>query len=192
MPRRLTQWFLLAACGPLLAQPCEAEVPVRWLIDSSQSQAQFKVRLWAIVPLAGSFDAIEGAIVFDAARAEAQVEAELPSASLRMRSESHAKWARSKEFFDTARHPRIRFQSHAFPQQVLREGGRIDGELTLRGITRPMTFRVEPGQCDPSSAATCTVDVAGLVRRSEFGMQANPGTVSDWVNLKLHIVAIRD
>jgi polyisoprenoid-binding protein YceI len=191
MPRRLAQWFLLAAWLPLLAHAREAEEPVRWLVDSSRSQALFKVRLWAIVPLAGSFDTIEGAIVFDVARAEAQVEAQLPSASLRMRSAAHAKWARSKDFFDTARHPLIRFQSNVFPQQVLRQGGRIDGELTLRGITRPMTFRVEPGECDPARSARCTVDVAGLVRRSEFGMQANPGTVSDWVNLKLHIVANR-
>jgi len=191
MPRRLALCLMLAACAPLPGHARDDVTPVRWDIDSTQSQAQFRVRLLAIVPLAGSFEAIEGAILFDAARAQAQVEAEVPSTTLRMRKESQAAWARSADFFDTARYPQIRFHSIAFPQQVLRDGGRIDGALSLRGITRPVTFRVKPGQCDPTSAMRCTVDLAGLVRRSDFGMKSNPGTVGDWVNLKLHIVAVR-
>lgn len=179
----------LAAGLALLIAPALAAHAADWRIDPAASSAQFRVRLLAILPMSGSFDAVHGTVAFDPRTREVRVDAELDSAAVRMRNESHAAWARSPEFFDAANHPRIRFRSAPFVQDLLRAGGRIEGELTLRGITRPVGFRVEAGSCEPARDRRCTLEVSGQVRRSDFGMAARAATVSDWVSLRLRVEA---
>lgn len=197
-------WFAGAATPPdgatlPVSQPATAPgthddaaaVPAttRWTIDGARSTAQFRIRLLGIVPMSGEFTRLHGEITFDAARSEARVDAWLPSGEVRMDNESHAAWARSPEFFDAANHPTIHFRSRPMPQSVLRDGGAIDGELTLRGVTREVGLKVERGDCEPAQARECSIEVYGQVRRSDFGMAARRATVGDWVSLRLRIVA---
>ena len=161
-----------------------------WTIDGARSQAQFRIRLLGIVPMSGEFLDPRGEIAFDARDGDARVDAWLSSAELRMDNPAHADWARSAEFFDARNHPGIHFRSRPIPQRVLRDGGPIDGELTLRGVTRDVGLKVERGGCDPDRATTCEIEVYGQVRRSDFGMAARRATVGDWVSLRLRIVAV--
>jgi polyisoprenoid-binding protein YceI len=177
---------LPAACLGKADAPTPTAV---WTIDAGQSRAQFRVRLLGILPASGSMEAMRGSIAFDGASQKVQVDAELRTAAVTMRNASHAAWVRSPEFFDAARHPLIHYRSASFPLQVLHDGGPIEGELTLRGVTRPIRFNVGRGDCHPQRAAPCTVEVFGQLRRSEFGMSQHAGTVGDWVTLRLHIVA---
>jgi polyisoprenoid-binding protein YceI len=179
----------LAAGFALLVAPAPAAHAVDWHIDPAASSAQFRVRLLAILPMSGSFDAVHGTVAFDPDTREVLVDAELDSGAVRMRNASHAAWARSAEFFDATNHPRIRFRSAPFAQDLLRDGGRIEGELSLRGVTRPVGFRIEAGTCDPAQDRRCTLEVSGQVRRSDFGMGARAATVSDWVTLRLRVEA---
>lgn len=166
-----------------------ASGPVRWTIRGAQSSAQFRIRLLGIVPMSGEFTQLRGEIAFDAARGELRVDAWLPSGEVRMDNESHAAWARSAEFFDAANHPTIHFRSRPLPLSVLRDGGAIDGNLTLRGVTRAVGLKVERGACDFARDRECTLEVYGQVRRTDFGMAARRATVGDWVSLRLRIVA---
>lgn len=193
--------------GPPAAPPASATTPAadddpeapvratsvgtnRWTIDGARSQAQFRIRLLGIVPMSGEFLDPRGSIAFDAADGDARVDAALSSAAIRMANPAHADWARSAEFFDAANHPQIHFRSRPIPQAVLRDGGAIDGELTLRGVSREVGLKVEGGGCDPSRARECEIEVFGQVRRSDFGMAARRATVGDWVSLRLRIVAV--
>lgn len=202
-------WLLLATAAPVAArggdgsapEACEppagvgapatapAASPLRWTIAGARSQAQFRIRLLGVVPMSGEFPALRGTIAFAADGGDAQVDAWLSSANLRMANPGHADWARSPEFFDVANHPTIHFRSRPIPPRVLREGGAIDGALTLRGVTRLVGLKVERGGCDPAQACECEIEVYGQVRRSDFGMAARRATVGDWVSLRLRIVA---
>ena len=91
--------------------------------------------------------------------------------SVRMERESFAAWARSPDFFDTARHPWIQFRAAQLPERLLFEGGEIEGELSLRGITRTMRFVLRPAEC-PRPGTDCPVRAVGDVQRSQFGMDA--------------------
>ncbi len=162
---------------------------LRWTFDPVRSTAQFRVRLFGLLPLSGDFNALAGAIAFDPARETAVVDAILRTDALRMGNASHAAWARSAEFFDAATYPEIHYQSAPIPRAVLRDGGRVDGQLTLRGNTRAVGLRIEGGDCDPGMHRVCEVEVYGQVRRSDFGMASRRATVSDWVSLRLRIVA---
>jgi polyisoprenoid-binding protein YceI len=179
-----------AVDAPRAHDPDPSGTTTRWTIDDARSQAQFRIRLLGIVPMSGEFLRPRGTIAFDADGGDARVDASLPSAELRMANPAHADWARSAEFFDAARHPEIHFRSRPIPQRVLREGGPIDGELTLRGVTRAVGLKVERGGCDPARARECEIEVYGQVRRSDFGMAARRATVGDWVSLRLRIVAV--
>jgi polyisoprenoid-binding protein YceI len=179
-----------AAAAPAAhGEPVAPPVTRRWTIDGERSNAQFRIRLLGIVPMSGEFTQLRGEIAFDAARGEVHVDARLPSGELRMDNESHAAWARSPEFFDAANHPTILFQSRPLPVSVLRDGGAIDGDLTLRGVTRAVGLKVERGTCDFARERECTIEVYGQVRRTDFGMAARRATVGDWVSLRLRIVA---
>lgn len=181
-----------AGDAPAASRQPAAGAATHWVIDGARSQAQFRIRLLGIVPMSGEFTELRGGIVFAPGSGEAVVDAWLPSAEVRMANPAHADWARSPEFFDAAAHPTIHFRSRPLPQRVLREGGAIDGELTLRGVTRAVALKVERGGCDPAQVRACEIAVYGQVRRTDFGMAARRATVGDWVSLRLRIVAMAE
>lgn len=179
------------ACALVLLVQAATAQAERWTIEPHDSSAGFRVRLFALLPLRGGFGAFSGAIEIDRRARRARVDARIDAASVVMPNPSHTDWVKSAEFFDVATYPEIRFRSSEFPLAVLVDGGELDGSLSLRGQTRAVRFKVEPGQCAVDGAETCTVVVRGNVRRSDFGMNARRGAVSDTVGLDLRIVAHR-
>lgn len=185
---------MAAPTTPATEVALEAE---RMLIVPAASRVQFRVRLFGVVPVAGSFPAIEGAITIDAAAKRAHVEAEVDARAVRMRRASHAAWARSGEFFDAESHPQIRFESDPFPLARLDRGGAIQGRLTVRGMTRPAAFTIEHARCEAAraprreggAARRCEVELAGAIDRSEYGMRTRGGTLANRVSLRFHIEA---
>ncbi len=166
----------------------------RWHVVESSSRVQFWVRIFGIVPLAGEFARVAGAIVVDPAAATARVEADVPATSVTMQRDSHTRWARSPEFFDAEQYPTIRFESDPFPLTRLESGGAIQGRLTVRGTTRAVGFSIERAQCvglrhADARARRCRVELAGAIDRSQFGMRTRGGTLGNRVSLRFHIDA---
>lgn len=182
---------LLAGVAAAATGPGEAPAPETWRIDAANSEAGFRVRLFKVLPLAGRFERLGGSITIDRARGQGRVDATLHADSVRMPNPAHDGWVRSDEFFAAAAHPQIRFRSAPFALDLLEAGGELAGVLTLRGITRDVSFAVEPSHCEPRRDARCTIEVRGQVSRSAFGMASRPGTVSDRVFLRLLVSAAR-
>ena len=63
----------------------------------------------------------------------------------------------------------------------------LEGELTLRGITQPMRFELQPSHCTPTVLQTCLIEARGSLSRSAFGMNAHRTALSDQVQLGLLI-----
>jgi polyisoprenoid-binding protein YceI len=179
------------ACAIVLLMHAAAAQAERWTIDPRDSSAGFRVRLFALLPLRGGFGAFAGTIDVDRRARCARVDARIDASSVVMPNPSHTDWVKSAEFFDVATFPEIRFRSAEFPLALLVDGGELDGNLSLRGRTRGVRFAVEPGQCAVDGAETCTVVVRGNIRRSDYGMSARRGAISDTVSLDLRIVAHR-
>lgn len=185
------RWLAVALATLAAAPPASAEDPVAgrpWRIDGRASEARFRVRLFGLVPLNGTFDEFGGTVHIDAAAQRASVAATLAAASVRMRNPRNAEWVRSAEFFDAANHPEIRFVSADFPLALLDLGGDLDGAITLRGVTRAVRFAVAPRACS-LVAASCELDVRGRIERSAFDMRTRRGVLSDEVSLRFRIVA---
>lgn len=154
-------------------------------IDSERSHAEFEVKVMWLVGVHGEFGTVRGNLTIDRFRGTARVEADIDANDLHMRSRSYEAWAKSNEFFDTQHFPKIHFLSESFPLVRLSRGGDIDGTLTLRGTVRPVHFDLATSDCDNPLDGSCPVQAYGVIRRSDFGMNARRGALSDKVQLRL-------
>ena len=169
-------------CAALLAvAPAYAKEELLPL-DPLRSEAEFQVRVMWLFPVEGRFGHVEGEVSIDRDARLARVRAEIDASKVEMRRDDYVTWVKSAEFFDVARHPRIRFESAPFPLSLLDDGGDIIGDLTLRGETHATHFNIDPSSCE-AGTPDCPVYANGTIPRSEFGMKSHRGTLSDKVKL---------
>lgn len=93
---------------------------------------------------------------------------------------------RSDDFLAVDSHPDIRFLSDRFSDRLLHAGGRVRGQLTLRGLTRPVSLRLLPSLC-AHPGRDCDLRVQGTLSRTAFGMTSYPRSVKDDVELRLQV-----
>jgi polyisoprenoid-binding protein YceI len=111
-------------------------------IDTQHSAAQFKVRHMMIANVKGEFDRVRGSVDFDAANPGAtKVEAVIDVASISTREADRDTHLKSPDFFDAAKFPEITFKSTGVVAHG--EGYKVTGDLTLHGVTKPVTLEVE-------------------------------------------------
>ncbi|OOZ37771.1 YceI family protein [Solemya velesiana gill symbiont] len=97
------------------------------------------------------------------------------------------------DFFDVDNYPEVFFVSKHLHWESPSKGI-LEGELTLRGVTRPVAFHVDLAKAD-----TMEIDTADQIRmkatttiqRSDFGMDAFPNLAEDKVDLSIQMVAAR-
>ncbi len=170
-----------------------------WTIDPSHSEIHFKVKHLVIATVTGSFDKFEGNLVTaaeDFSDAEISFTAEVNSINTNMPDrDNHLK---SPDFFDAANHPVLTFKSTAF-KKVSDSAYNLDGDITIRGITRPITLSVEYGGTmkDPWGNVKAGFELSGKLKRKEFGLhwdavtEAGGVVVSDEVRLLLNVELVK-
>ena len=155
-------------------------------IDGAHSEAQFVVRLRLRMRANGRIPKVSGEMAGDA-KAGWRVLVVADGRSLAVRG---PRWmersTRSPDFLDVDAHPEIRFHSERFSDAVLRAGGPVHGQLTLRGLTRAVSFRLLPSAC-AHPGRDCDLQVNGTINRKEFGMTAYPVSVRDDVELRMRV-----
>jgi polyisoprenoid-binding protein YceI len=174
--------LLLAALA--LAAPAARAMDYR--IDTSRSDAEFGVRLLWLQTISGRFTQIDGEVTLDN-HGLATVDARITASSIRMASNRLRRWVMAPDFFDAVQYPTIRFLSQPITFGMLTTGGVLQGQLTLRGITHPMRFELQPAHCTPSQQQTCLIEARGSLSRSAFGMSSHRTALSDQVQLGLMI-----
>jgi len=178
--------YLLSAIATLLLALPAAAADLR--IDAARSKAEFTVRLLWVTTVTGHFEGIRGDLTTDPATATAVVRADLDTENIRMESARLRRWVLAPEFFDAEHHPHIHFESSPTPLTLLSQGGDVAGQLTIRGVTRPVTFRLLANRCPPEAMQGCVLQLQGLIDRTDFGMLGRRGALSDRVNLGMAIV----
>lgn len=93
---------------------------------------------------------------------------------------------RGRGFFEAERFPEVVFVSDPYPPELVVEGGRLGGELSIRDVRRRETFVIEPGTC-ARPAQDCDVVANGSVRRSDYGVDRWILAVSDAVRFSLRL-----
>ncbi len=167
-----------------LATPAARAMDYR--INPGRSDAEFGVRLLWLQTISGHFTQIAGEVRLDD-HGLATVDARITASSIKMSSERLRRWVMAPDFFDAVQYPTIRFLSQPITFSMLTTGGVLQGQLTLRGVTQPMRFELEPAHCTPSAQQTCLIEARGSLSRSAFGMGSHPTALSDQVQLGLLI-----
>jgi polyisoprenoid-binding protein YceI len=157
-------------------------------IDSSCSEAMFRVRLFWLDKVNGAFTHVDGDVVSGPRPDSWVVNATIPVDSVTLPSTRMRQLLLAPSFFDVEHHPTIHFVSDPIAQQDLEHGGTLTGYITLRGVTAPIHFNMQPAQCEQSEATPCRrIVLRGMLQRSTFGMTSDRLALSDNVDLNLNI-----
>jgi len=174
MTRRIAP---LAAAFALLAGPVFPQAPApAWQIDSAHSAAQFAVRHMMVSTVRGQFNKLSGVVNWDGKTfATASVEIAIEAASIDTRESKRDDHLRSADFFDVEKFPTITFKSTRI--EPAGEGRlRMTGDLTLRGVTRPVVFDVAgptPAIKDTGGNSRVGATATATINRKEFGLVWN-------------------
>lgn len=161
--------LLFASALPVLAQET-------WTIDMSHSSAQFGVRHMMVSTVRGTLGKITGTVKFDAKNPGASsVDAAIDVSTIDTRHPKRDEDLKGPEFFDVAKYPKMTFQS----TKIVAAGPgkyKMTGNLTMRGVTKLVTFDVEgpvppvsDGKGGKKSGATATAKI----NRRDFGLNYN-------------------
>ncbi len=151
-----------------------------------------------VATVTGRFKAIRGSVALNEDRvADSKVEAEIDAASVDTGTPDRDTHLRSADFFDVAKHPKIVFRSTGIEERG-EDSGRMTGELTLHGVTRPVTLDVSYlGEIrDPWGNRRRGFSAETTLYRKDFGMAWNQVLdtggvlVGDKVKVSLNIEAV--
>lgn len=144
-----------------------------WVLDPSHSEVTFSVRHMMISKVRGTFGVKSATIVAPENPLEAKVEASVDVASVDTKDEGRDNHLRSADFFDAESHPTMTFVSTG--ARVQDGDFLVDGDLTIRGVTKPVTFEVEFGGfgTDPWGNYKAGATAKTVVNREDFGLTWN-------------------
>lgn len=144
-----------------------------WVLDPSHSEVTFSVRHMMISKVKGTFGVKSATIVAPENPLEARVEASVDVTSIDTKDSGRDDHLRGADFFDSENHPTIEFVSNG----VRVENGDflVDGDLTIRGTTKPATFTVEFGGfgTDPWGNYKAGATAQTVIDREAFGLTWN-------------------
>lgn len=111
-------------------------------IDSAHSGASFSVKHMMVTNVSGRFSSVKGKVVYDEKNlAKSSVEAEIDINTVNTNEPKRDGHLKSPDFFDAEKFPTMTFKS----TKVYKAGGvtKVDGNLTLHGVTKPVTLTLE-------------------------------------------------
>lgn len=189
---------LIALCSAALfttAAPLQAE-PATWRIDPDHTVAAFTIMHAGYAAVLGRFSDVQGSFVYDPETRElGRVTATIGAQSVDTDHEKRDNHVRSGDFLDAGAHPEITFSATGGTADSQTTGA-VSGDLTIRGVTRPVTLDVTLNKrADyPCCHGRETLGISATARilRSDFGSTyALPEFVGDAVSIILEFEAIR-
>ncbi|KZX20149.1 YceI family protein [Rathayibacter tanaceti] len=144
-----------------------------WVIDPTHSEVAFSVRHLMISKVKGTFERFTATFTTGENPLDSTVEATAEVASVNTNEPNRDGHLRTGDFFEADQYPEIRFVSTA-----VRPHGSdflVDGDLTIKGVTKPVTFEVEFGGfgTDPYGNYKAGLTAKATIDRTDFGLTYN-------------------
>ena len=162
-----------AAPATRLIGGAELPAPGRWQIDPGHTEVAFIGRHFMLTKVRGRFAGVTGVIVVTEDPAESTAEVTIDMASVDSGSQARDDHLRSADFFDTACHPTATFTGHCADWHGTQ--GLLAGDLTIRGVTRPVTLTVTylGHVADPWGGQRAIFTAEGTLNREDWGLTWN-------------------
>ena len=141
-----------------------------WQIDPTHSHASFAVRVLSVSTTRGRFHALRGHLHIDEQNpANSWVDAEVDAASIDTHNKLRDAHLRSAAFFAVKQYPTITFQS-THVEHVKGQGYKVIGNLSLHGVTKPITFDVAYRGQSTLMGARTGLTAKATINRNDFGV----------------------
>ena len=141
-----------------------------WEIDSTRSRVSFAIRVMSVTTTRGSFNSLRGQLSIDEQNpANSWVEAEIDAASITTHNRLRDAHLRSNAFFAVKKYSTIAFKS-ARVEHISGSAYKVTGNLTLLGITNPITFDVEYSGQSAGLNARTNLTASATINRHDFGL----------------------
>lgn len=196
IPRHAVSGLLATALALLGASPAAAE-PARYELDPEHLTIAFLVEHIGYAKTLGTFLGASGSFTFDAAtNTLSDVRVVVATTSVATHHEARDRHLRSGDFLAVEKHAEMTFTARA-AERTGERTFRIAGELTLLGVTRPLTLEATLNKLAPypigTRAETVGASARGRLKRSDFGMSYGVagGLVGDEVEIVIEIEARR-
>lgn len=182
-------FFILAAA---ITTPVFA-APVTYEIDNTHTYPRFSYSHFGFSTQLSRFDKTTGNIVLDLAAKTGSVNVTISTPSIDTGYPLFNKHIQGEDYFDTAKYPTATFVS----TKINFEGEKIasvDGTLTLKGVSKPVTLTVTSFQCMQHPILkkdACGANATGMVKRTDFNMGKYAPNVSDEVTLSIAVEAVK-
>lgn len=169
-----------------------------WAVDPAHSSVEFRVKHLGISTVRGTFDEFEGTLEIGDDVASTKAYGKISATSINTNEAKRDDHLRSADFFDIDNNPDITFESTQITP-VDEDTFEVTGDLTMHGITKPITLTVETNgtEQDPWGNERVGLEAVGHINRSDWEMKFNQALgsgnmmVSDKVTIALDVSAVK-
>jgi len=161
-------------------------------IDPSHTFVQFRISHLGYSTVVGRFDKVAGSFAWDPQKPEtAAVDVRIETDSIDTNFAERDKHLRSEKFLDVAKYPEASFKSTKYLGDAT--GGKLEGELTLHGVTKPITLEIKPlGEGpDPWGGYRAGFTGSAEMKRADWGVGYNLGPAAETMEFDLFVEGIR-
>jgi polyisoprenoid-binding protein YceI len=163
-----------------------------WKVDPAHTEIQFRAKHLMITTITGYFKtfSLEVETETEDFHTAKRIEFTGDIDSITTNNEQRDAHLKSADFFHAEEHPQLRFDGKRY--EARSDTAKLHGDLTIRGVTKPITLNVEYGGtvADPYGQIKAGFTVTGKVSRKEFGLLWNAVTESGGVvvsdEIKIH------
>jgi polyisoprenoid-binding protein YceI len=169
-----------------------------WAVDPAHSTVGFSVKHLGIATVRGKFDQFEGTLEIGEGDESARAYGTVQGVSVNTNDAGRDEHLRSADFFGVEQNPELRFESTEIIQ-VDDDSFEIAGDLTMNGVTKPITLKaeVQGTEIDPWGNERVGLEVTGQLNRGDWNMTFNQALgsgnllVGEKVKLNLDISAVK-
>jgi polyisoprenoid-binding protein YceI len=181
--------ILLAASLPMAAHAADS-----YSIDPPHTFPRFMISHLGFSTMQGRFDKTSGKITLDRAAKNGSMDIAIDASSVSTGFAKRDEHLRSPDFFNAAEFPTITYKSNSikFKGDVPVS---VEGELSLLGVTRPVTLSIDEFKCGPnpmSKKEECGAAASTQFKRSDFGMKFGLPGIGDDIKMVFEVEAYKD
>ncbi len=186
--KRLLALALTVALSPVAHAATET-----YVIDTNHTKPRFEYSHFGYSIQLSRFDTTSGTITLDRAAKTGTVDVTIDANSVDTGYPTFNGHLQGEDFFNTAKYPAITYKSN----KVKFDGDKVvsvEGDLTVKGITKPVTLKVISFLCMPHPIVkkdACGATATAQIKRSDFNMAKYAPNVSDEVTLTIPVEAIK-
>jgi polyisoprenoid-binding protein YceI len=182
--------FAILGCALVVSA---AAAPETFTIDSPHTSSNFYVTHLGLTTIPGRFDKTTGKIVMDREAKTGSIEAEIDVRTINTGYPQRDTLLKSEDYFNAEKFPTITFRATRLRFKGEDLAG-ADGELTMLGITKPVSLELESFKCithPTNKRYICGAVARTTIKRADFGMTRASRSIGEEIRISINLEAIR-